>query len=124
MFVYSALYQLLRGLLVPRLSLVPENLALRQQLLVLHRATNQPRLRRRDRLSLSQRQLLNGIGKASSAIGAGSPELAGSDAGRLTKRFAILLEESPERIPSGECRGFKQNFTCLAMRLRNQQSDH
>src|SRR5258708_3747584 len=50
MFVLSALYQLLRSLLVPRLILVTENLALRQQLLVLHRSSNRPRLRRRDRL--------------------------------------------------------------------------
>jgi len=50
MFVLSALYQLLRGLLVPRLLLVTENLALRQQLLVLQRATNRPGLRRRERL--------------------------------------------------------------------------
>ncbi len=40
MFVLSALYQLLRGLLVPRLVLMTENLALRQQLLVLHRSSN------------------------------------------------------------------------------------
>jgi len=50
MFVLSALYQLFRGLLVPRLVLVAENLALRQQLLVLHRSSNRPRLRHRDRL--------------------------------------------------------------------------
>ena len=50
MFVFSALYQLLRSLLVPRLVLVTENLALRQQLLVLHRSTHRPRLRHRDRL--------------------------------------------------------------------------
>ena len=50
MFVFSALYQLLRSLLVPRLVLVTENLALRQQLLVLRRSTNRPRLRHRDRL--------------------------------------------------------------------------
>ena len=50
MFALSALYQLLRGLLVPRLVLVTENLALRQQLLVLHRSSNRPRLRHRDRL--------------------------------------------------------------------------
>ena len=50
MFVLSALYQLFRGLLVPRLSLVTENLALRQQLLVLHRSSKRPRLRHRDRL--------------------------------------------------------------------------
>src|SRR5260221_14538465 len=102
MFVLSALYQLLRGPLVPRLLLVTENLALRQQLLVLQRATNRPGLRRRDRLFwvalshlwrdwrsilviVKQTQLSNGIGKASRAIGAGSPELAGSDAPGLTK---------------------------------------
>ncbi len=50
MFVLSALYQLFRGLLVPRLVLVTENLALRQQLLVLHRSSNRPRLRHLDRL--------------------------------------------------------------------------
>ena len=50
MFILSALYQLFRGLLVPRLLLVTENLALRQQLLVLQRASNRPGLRRRDRL--------------------------------------------------------------------------
>ena len=50
MFVLSALYQLLRSLLVPRLILVTENLALRQQLLVLHRSSNRPQLCRRDRL--------------------------------------------------------------------------
>ena len=50
MFVLTAFYQLLRSLLVPRLILVAENLALRQQLLVLHRATKRPRLRHRDRL--------------------------------------------------------------------------
>ena len=50
MFVFPVLYQLLRGLLVPRLVLVTENLALRQQLLVLRRSTNRPRLRDPDRL--------------------------------------------------------------------------
>jgi putative transposase len=50
MFVSSALYHILRGLLVPRLVLVTENLALRQQLLVLHRSSNRPRLRNRDRM--------------------------------------------------------------------------
>ena len=50
MFVLFALYHILGGLLVPRLVLVTENLALRQQLLVLHRSSNRPRLRHRDRL--------------------------------------------------------------------------
>jgi hypothetical protein len=50
MFVLFALYHILRSLLVPRLVLVTENLALRQQLLVLRRSTNRPRLRHRDRL--------------------------------------------------------------------------
>ena len=46
----SALYQLLRTLLKPRLSLVTENLALRQQLVILRRNTSRPGLRDRDRL--------------------------------------------------------------------------
>src|ERR1700730_8165150 len=50
MSFFFALYQLLRSLLVPRFVLVTENLALRQQLLVLHRTTNRPRVGRRDRL--------------------------------------------------------------------------
>src|ERR1700736_6826304 len=51
MLIFSAFYQLLRSLLVPRLVLVTENLALRQQLLVLRRSsTKRPRLRYRDRL--------------------------------------------------------------------------
>jgi len=50
MFVFSAFYQLLRSLFVSRMALVTENLALRQQLLVLHRSRNRPRLRNQDRL--------------------------------------------------------------------------
>lgn len=50
MFGLSAFYQLIRSLFVPRLVLVTENLALRQQLLVLHRSTKRHRLRHRDRL--------------------------------------------------------------------------
>src|SRR6266536_5738278 len=50
MSVCSALYQLLRALLKPRLSLVTENLALRQQLVILRRNTSRPGLRNRDRL--------------------------------------------------------------------------
>ena len=137
MFVFFALYHILRGLVVPRLVLVTENLALRQRLLVLHRSSNRPRLRHRDRLfwiALSQlwrdwgsilvivkpETVIKWHGKASSAIGAGSPELVESDAPGLTLRFAILLAEYPVRIRDGECRGSKQNFTCLAMRLQTQ----
>lgn len=50
MSVCSALYQLLRALLKPRLSLVTENLALRQQLVILRRNTSRPGLHNRDRL--------------------------------------------------------------------------
>ena len=50
MLVFLASYHLLRSLLLPRLVLVTENLALRQQLLVLRRSTDRPRLRHRDRL--------------------------------------------------------------------------
>ena len=50
MSVCSALYQLLRTLLKPWLSLVTENLALRQQLVILRRNTSRPGLRGRDRL--------------------------------------------------------------------------
>jgi putative transposase len=50
MFVCSALYQLLCALLKSRSSLVTENLALRQQLVILRRNTSRPGLRNRDRL--------------------------------------------------------------------------
>jgi putative transposase len=50
MSVCSVLYQLLRTLLQPRLSLVAENLALRQQLVILRRNTSRPALCNRDRL--------------------------------------------------------------------------
>jgi|ERR1700686_2733247 len=89
MFVLSTFYQLLRSLLVPRLVLVTENLALRQQLLVLQRSTNRPRHRDRLlRIALSQlwqdwRSILVMVKpetvvkwhrQVSSAIGAGSPD--------------------------------------------------
>jgi putative transposase len=45
-----ALFVFLRGLLAGRAALAAENLALRQQLAVLRRATPRPKLRRRDRL--------------------------------------------------------------------------
>jgi hypothetical protein len=50
MFVCSAFYQLLRALLKPRLSLVTENLALGQQLVILRRNKSRPGLRDRERL--------------------------------------------------------------------------
>jgi putative transposase len=50
MSVCFLLYRLLRALLKPRLSLVAENLALRQQLVILRRNTSRPGLRNRDRL--------------------------------------------------------------------------
>ena len=50
MSVCSALYQLLRALLKSRLSLVSENLALRQQLVILRSKPTRPGLRDRDRL--------------------------------------------------------------------------
>jgi putative transposase len=50
MSVCSALYQLLHALLKPRLSLASENLALRQQLVILRRNTSRPRVCNRDRL--------------------------------------------------------------------------
>ena len=45
MSVCSAFYQLLRTQLNPRLSLVSENLTLRQQLVILPRNTSRPGLR-------------------------------------------------------------------------------
>ena len=50
MFVLTAFYQLLRSFVVPRLVLVTGNLALCQQLAVLHPSRNRPRVRHRDRL--------------------------------------------------------------------------
>jgi transposase InsO family protein len=50
MSILRAVWILIRALLVERSALALENLALRQQLAVLKRATPRPRLRRRDRL--------------------------------------------------------------------------
>ena len=105
MLVFSAFYQLLRALLVSRLVLVTENLALRQQLLVLHRSTNRPLLRHRDRLfwlALSHLRrdwrsilvivrpetLSNCTGRVSSATGAGSLKRVGWDAPGLIRNSA------------------------------------
>src|SRR5438876_8143541 len=105
MLVFSAFYQLLRGLLVSRLVLVTENLALRQQLLVLTvrridlcfvteiacsgspcricGATGAP-----SSSSLSQRRLSNGTGRVSSATGAGSLKGVAWDAPGLVRNSA------------------------------------
>jgi putative transposase len=50
MFILSALFLLLRSLILPRLTLAAEILALRQQLAVLNRTVKRPQLRERDRL--------------------------------------------------------------------------
>ena len=50
MFLFSALYLFLRCLIVPRMTLAAEILALRQQLIVYHRTVKRPQLRSRDRL--------------------------------------------------------------------------
>jgi len=49
MILISALSLLIRSLIVPRTTLVAENLALRQQLAVLNRKVHRPQLHRRDR---------------------------------------------------------------------------
>jgi hypothetical protein len=49
MVLVSALFLLIRSLIVPRTSLVAENLALRQKLAVLNRKIHRPQLHRRDR---------------------------------------------------------------------------
>ena len=50
MFLCSALFLLVRSLIVPRMVLAVEILALRHQLAVLNRTAKRPQLRRRDRL--------------------------------------------------------------------------
>ena len=50
MFIFSSLFLLLRCLILPRLALAAEILALRQQLTVLNRTVKRPPLRSRDRL--------------------------------------------------------------------------
>jgi putative transposase len=50
MFILTAFFLFLRGLTVPRVVLVAENLALRQQLAVLKGSIERPKLRRRDRV--------------------------------------------------------------------------
>lgn len=50
MFIFSAVFLFFRSLFVSRISLATEILILRQQLLVLNRTVNRPKLCRRDRL--------------------------------------------------------------------------
>jgi putative transposase len=49
MVLLSALFLLIRGLILPRTSLAAENLALRQQLAILNRKIHRPQLHRQDR---------------------------------------------------------------------------
>src|SRR4030095_4405898 len=49
MVLVSALFLLIRSLILPRTALAAENLALRQQLAVLNRKIHRPQLHRRDR---------------------------------------------------------------------------
>ncbi len=89
MSVCSALYQLLRALLKPRLSLVSENLALRQQLVILRRNASRPRLGNRDRLFWV---VLSSVARL--ALGSGHRQ-AGNSNCVAPKRisFVLALEE-------------------------------
>jgi hypothetical protein len=49
MVLVSALFLLIRSLILPRTALAAENLALRQQLAILNRKIHRPQLHRRDR---------------------------------------------------------------------------
>jgi hypothetical protein len=49
MVLFSALFLLIRSLILPRTAIAAENLALRQQLAVLNRKIHRPRLHRRNR---------------------------------------------------------------------------
>ena len=50
MFIFSSLFLLLRCLILPRMTLAAEILALRQQLAVFNRTVKRPQLHHRDRL--------------------------------------------------------------------------
>ena len=50
MFLLRLLWAVVRGVSTRRADLVAENLALRQQLIVLHRKTKRPRLQMKDRI--------------------------------------------------------------------------
>ncbi len=50
MFLLRFIWAVVRAVSVERADLVAENLALRQQLIVLHRKTKRPRLRMKDRI--------------------------------------------------------------------------
>ena len=50
MFLLRLLWAVVRGVSTRRADLVAENLALRQQLIVLHRKTKRPRLKTKDRI--------------------------------------------------------------------------
>jgi hypothetical protein len=138
MFVFSAFCQVLRSLLMPRLVLATKNLALRQQLVVLHRSTTRPRLRSRDRLfrvALSHlwqdwRSLLV-IVKPDTVIkwhrqGFKCCWRWKSRSGRVGRpridlEIRDLIDAYHVRTRPGECRASRQNCTCLGTRWQNQQ---
>ncbi len=105
MFLLRLIWAVVHALFTKRADLVAENLALRQQLIVLHRKTRRPRLKTKDRvfwlwlarswdrwrdsLSSSNPPLWSaGTGRASSITGPGRADtkVAGQ---RSLRRFAI-----------------------------------
>ena len=53
------LLALLQACLIPRASLAAENLALRQQVIVLRRSVRRPKLRNRDRVDICERGFIH-----------------------------------------------------------------
>src|SRR5262245_7642849 len=138
MALFPFLLLLARSFFAPRLELMAEILALRQQLAILNRTAKRPSLRFQDRLfwiALSQfwrdwrsallivkpETVIKCIVKGFGFIGAGSRKQVARDGQELMPKFANLSAGSHERILCGARHVSKPNSTCSGSRWLNQQ---
>ena len=128
MSLFPALFSVLRALFIPRLELTAENLALRQQLAVLHPTAKPPKLRPQDRLfwttlsrlwkdwrsacsSSNRRRSSNGTAKAFSFSGDGRQSFTIQDGRRSVQKSASSFTGCHGRIPSGTRLASKQSYS-------------
>src|SRR5215475_11100966 len=141
MALFPLLFSIARSFFAPRLELMAEILALRQQLAILNRTAKRPPLRFQDRmfglpwrdsggigaplfLSLNRRLSSNGIAKGFGFIGAGSRNQVARDDQESMLKFANLSVGSHKRILCGARHEFNPNLVSLGLRWLNQPSQN
>src|SRR5215475_11587406 len=139
MTIFPLLFSLARSFFAPRLELIAEVLALRQQLAILNRTAKRPSLRFQDRLFwialakiwqgwrsalliVKPETVINGIAKGFSFIGVGNRKQVAQDVQESLPKFAHLFAGSHERIRCGARHGFKPNSIYSGSRWLNQPS--